>query len=314
MENKPHAFWAGLFTIGLLVVIGFVAFYFSFDRTVRVPYDLIAESSVTGLSPDADVRFRGLDVGKVQSIAFNPHRQGQIVIRILVDEKAPMTRSTYGTLALQGVTGIAFVQLDDTGTDEAPLVSSKENVAQLPLRPGLLDQLQQHGEALVRKLDSVADEVNSMLSEQNRQQMMGAVTSLRQAADSVNTLAKQLGPATGELQQTLASTNTLMQSMNSPHGALQTNLNKAGTAAQQAGVALQSMNDSIADLSARLGYNTLPRVDTLTDDVSAAVRSVNRAADTLSASPRSLLFGGAPQPAPGPGEAGFSWPAASGGK
>jgi phospholipid/cholesterol/gamma-HCH transport system substrate-binding protein len=38
------------------------------------------------------------------------------------------------------------------------------------------------------------------------------------------------------------------------------------------------------------------------------MRSVDRAAGTFSSSPRSVLFGGAPQPAPGPGEPGFAWP------
>ncbi|RQH04685.1 MlaD family protein [Paraburkholderia dinghuensis] len=321
MENKPHAFWAGLFTIGLLVVIGLVVFYFSVDRTVREPFDLISRSNVTGLSPDASVRYRGLDVGRVESIKFDRKRPGQIVIRILVDKRAPMTRSTFGTLALQGVTGIAFVQLDDTGQDETPLQTSEANVAQLPLRPGLLDQLQRRGDALLRKLDAIAVDVDALLSEQNRKQMMAAVTSLQQAADSATTLAKQLEPTTSrlpaavsDLQRTLNSTNQLVQNMNRPDGPLQTNLNKAGTAAAQAGVALQSMDASIQSLSARLGFDTLPRVDSLTDDVRSAMRSVDRAAGTFSTSPRSVLFGGAPQAMPGPGEAGFAWPAAGGGK
>jgi phospholipid/cholesterol/gamma-HCH transport system substrate-binding protein len=321
MENKPHAFWAGLFTIGLMVVIGLVVFFFSFDRTVRVPYDLISHSNVTGLSPDAAVRYRGLDVGKVQSIRFDPKLPGRIVIRILVDEKAPMTHSTFGTLALQGVTGIAFVQLDDSGQDETPLPSSQRNVAQLPLHPSLLDQLQRRGDALLRKLDTIAGEVDALLSDKNRQQMMAAVTSLQQAADSANTLAKELQPTTSrlpaavsDLQRTLNSTNQLIQNVNRPDGPFQTNLNKAGTAAAQAGAALESMDGSIQDLSARLGYDTLPRVNSLTDDVRSAMRSVDRAAGTFSMSPRSVLFGGAPQPAPGPGEAGFAWPGADGGK
>lgn len=322
MENKPHAFWAGLFTIGLLIVIGLVVFYFSVDRTVRVPFDLISRSNVTGLSPDAAVRYRGLDVGRVQSIKFDPQRPGQIVIRILVDHKTPMTRSTFGTLALQGVTGIAFVQLDDTGLDETPLKTSEENVAQLPLRPGLLDQLQRRGEALMRKLDAIADDIDSLLSKDNRAHMMAAVTSLQQAADSANTLAKQLQPTTSrlpgavaDLQRTLDSTNQLIQNVNRPDGPFQTNLNKAGTAAAQAGEALQSMDASIQSLSARVGFDTLPRVDSLTDDVRSAMRSVDRAAGTFSTSPRSVLFGGAPQPMPGPGEPGFVWPSApAGGK
>jgi phospholipid/cholesterol/gamma-HCH transport system substrate-binding protein len=321
MENKPHAFWAGMFTIGLLIVIGLTVVFFSADRAVRVPYDLISRSSVTGLYPDAAVRFRGLDVGKVQSIKFDTGRPGQIRIRILVDQKAPMTRSTFGTLALQGVTGIAFVQLDDNGVDLSPLHSTESHVAELPLRPGLLDQLQRRGDALLRKLDSIASDVDDMLSEDNRKQVMAAVNSLQQAASSVSGLAQQLEPTTSklpgavtELQRTLQSTNTLITSMNRPDGPFQTNLNKAGTAAAQAGAALVSIDTSIQDLSARVGYDTLPRVDSLTDDVRSAMRSVDRAAGTFSTSPRSVLFGGAPQPAPGPGEPGFSWPTTSASK
>ncbi|NLP61291.1 MlaD family protein [Paraburkholderia sacchari] len=321
MENKAHAFWAGAFTIGLLTVIAFAVVFFSADHTVRVPYDLISRSNVTGLYPDAAVRYRGLDVGKVQSIKFDPSHPGQIRIRVLVDQKAPMTRSTYGSLALQGVTGIAFVQLEDNGLDLSPLVSSEKHVAEIPLRPGLLDQLQRRGDALLRKLDSIATDADQMLSEENRKQIMAAINSVQKAADNVNTIAQQLEPTTKllpgavtDLRKTLQSTNQLVIGLNRPDGPFQTNLNKAGTAAAQAGQALTSIDASIQELSARVGYDTLPRVDSLTEDVRSAMRSVDRAAGTFSTSPNSLLFGGAPQPAPGPGEPGFAWPAGAGAK
>ena len=321
MENKPHAFWAGLFTISLACAIVLAAFFFSADRTVRVPYDLISRSNVTGLSAGAAVRYRGLDIGRVESIAFDAVRPGQIRIRVLVDEKAPITHSTFATLALQGVTGVAFVQLDDTGRDPSPLASSEKQVARIPMHPGLLDQLQRRGDALLRRLDQIADEVDDLLSDGNRRQMMATVQSLQQAADGVTTLTRQLGPAASRLpgavtslQRTLDSTNQLIANVNRPDGPFITNLNKAGTAAQQAGNALASINGSIADLSARIGYDTLPHVDSLSEDVRSAMRSVDRAAGTFSRSPRSVLFGGAPQPAPGPGEPGFAWPSAPAGR
>ena len=67
------------------------------------------------------------------------------------------------------------------------------------------------------------------------------------------------------------------------------------------------MNESLRDLSARVGYETLPRVNSFADDVSSAARSVDRAADTFSTNPRSVLFG-APAGA-GTGRAGLHWPA-----
>ncbi|SMG33048.1 MlaD family protein [Paraburkholderia susongensis] len=317
MENKAHAFWAGLFTVVLLAAISLAAFLFNVDRTVRVPYDLIARTNVTGLFADAAVRFRGLDVGRVQSIKFDPSHPGQILIRIMVDEHAPITHSTFGSLGLQGVTGIAFIQLDDTGRDLTPLRSSAQQVAQLPMRPGLFDQLQQRGDVLLRKLEKVTDNVNDMLSPEMVAQLHDMAASIEQAASGVAGLSRQISPVVGklpatvdQLNRTLASTNQMITGLNRPDGPFETNMNKVGTAAQQAGDALAQLNVSLQDLSARVGYETLPRVDSLADDVRSAARSVDRAADTFSTNPRSVLFG-APRPAPGPGETGFTWPAAA---
>jgi phospholipid/cholesterol/gamma-HCH transport system substrate-binding protein len=316
MENKSHAFWTGLFTIVLLLAIAAAAFLFNVDRSVRVPYDLIARTNVTGLFADAAVRYRGLDVGKVQSIKFDRSHPGQILVRILVDTHAPITHSTFGSLGFQGVTGIAFIQLDDTGRDPRPLPSSIHDVAQLPMRPGLLDQLQQRGDIMLRKLEKVADDVNNILSPEMAAQLLGTAASLQKAADGVATLTQQMAPVTArlpgtidQLNRTLASTNQLVTGLNRSNGPLQTNLDKVGTAAQQAGDALTSMNGTLQELSARVSYDTLPRVNALAEDVRSAARSVDRAADTFSSSPRSVLFG-APAAAPGPGEAGFAWPAA----
>lgn len=311
MENKSHAFWAGLFTVALLVAIAVAAFLFNVDRSVRIPYDLIARTNVTGLYTDAAVRYRGLDVGKVQTIKFDRSHPGQIVIRILVDKNAPITRSTFGSLGFQGVTGIAFVQLDDTGHDPEPLPSTLKDVAQLPMHPGLLDQLQERGDVLLRELEKAVGDVDAMLSDDMRNQLLATAASLQHAADGVATLSQQMGPTVGklpgtltQLDSTLASTNQLITSLNRPDGAL----NKVGTAAQQAGIALSSMDSTLQDLSARVSYETLPRVNSLSQDVRSAARSVDRAADAFSNNPRSVLFGTAPS-APGPGEPGFSWPA-----
>jgi phospholipid/cholesterol/gamma-HCH transport system substrate-binding protein len=320
MENKSHAFWAGLFTVVLLVAIAAAAFLFNVDRSVRVPYDLIARTNVTGLYPDAAVRYRGLAVGAVQSIHFDRTHPGQIVIRILVDKNAPITHSTFGSLGLQGVTGIAFIQLDDTGRDLSPLKTSPKQVAQIPMHPGLFDQLQQRGDELLRRLEKVAQDADNLLSDDTRKQLLATAASLQHAADGVATLSQQMGPVAGKLPGTLdqldralASTNRMITTLNRPEGPLETNLNKVGAAAQQAGDSLASMNSTLQEMSARVGYDTLPHVRSLTEDMGSAARSVNRAADTFSDSPRSVLFG-APAAAPGPGEPGFAWPAARAGQ
>ena len=131
MENKSHAFIAGLFTVCLVAVALFIVWYLNVDKTVRLPYMISTDQSIPGLKPQATVRYRGMDVGRVTSIGFNPARPGEILIHFEVKEDTPMTKSTYATLTYQGVTGIASVELTDSGTNMAKLETSPENPAEM---------------------------------------------------------------------------------------------------------------------------------------------------------------------------------------
>src|SRR4051812_20069326 len=116
MENRSHALMTGFFTIALVVAAVLAGVWFNRDTVERVPYQIATTESIPGLNIQAAVRYRGLEVGKVDEIDFNRAVPGQIVIRLSVDPEAPITKTTFAKLGYQGVTGIAFVQLDDDKT------------------------------------------------------------------------------------------------------------------------------------------------------------------------------------------------------
>lgn len=147
MENRAHAFLAGLFTIGLAIFIALAVVWFNRDQTVRVPYEVVTRSTVNGLSPQAAVKYRGLDVGKVDSIRFDDRVPGQIIVRVLVDKDAPITTTTYGRLAYQGVTGLAYVQLDDRGYDGGKRAANPTRLETSDRRPAR----NRHGGRLSRR-------------------------------------------------------------------------------------------------------------------------------------------------------------------
>ncbi len=212
MENKLHAFWTRLFTIVLVLAIAFTVFFFNVDRTVRVPYDLIARTNVTGLFTDAAVRYRGLGVGKVESIRFDKAHPGQI--RILVDRNAPMTHGTYATLGFQGVTGIAFVQFNDMGKDTSTLPSPPQQVTEIPMRAGLFEQLQERGDVIFKKFERLSGDADKFLSDDVRNQLMDTTRSLKGAADGIAMLASSVQPATAQLPQTLRQLDRTLASTN----------------------------------------------------------------------------------------------------
>jgi phospholipid/cholesterol/gamma-HCH transport system substrate-binding protein len=72
MENKAHALAAGAFVLGLVAVLVALVVWLTHDDTVRNTYELSTRDAVSGLQPQAMVRYRGIAVGKVTTIDFDP--------------------------------------------------------------------------------------------------------------------------------------------------------------------------------------------------------------------------------------------------
>lgn len=309
MENKAHALLAGLFTIALLAATVAIALWLQRDDTEMVPYEIATKMSVPGLSPQATVRYRGLDVGKVDSIGFDPTVPGQILVRMLVQADTPVTQSTYGTLGYQGVTGIAYIQLDDDGSKPVRLHSSEDKVARITLRPSLFDSLQSKGMEILTQAEELTRRVNLMLGPDNQKMILSTFQSVSQAANRLEAIPRQLQPTLEKLpaladqtSQTLASVDTLAKNV----GDLSKNLNALSSSLQQPDGAVDKLTvtiDQVGAVANRLETEVLP----LTHDARSTLRALNRTIDTFREQPQSLLFG-ADGRAPGPGEAGFTAP------
>lgn len=308
MENKAHALMAGLFTLALLIAAILLALWFNRDKGGQIPYAMVTRHSIPGLNPQASVRYRGLEVGRVSTISFDPQVPGQIVVLLNVKPDTPITKSTYGTLGYQGITGIAYVQLDDDGSNPVRVHSSKSEIARIEMRPSLFDKLQTSGLAILDKADELTKRLNTLMAPENQKAMMTAVDNVSRAALEIESIPKQLDPTlkklpamTEEATQTLSSIKKLANDT----GVLSNNLNKLTTQLQAPDGAVAKLSaaaDQVGAVAEKVEDQALP----LTHDVQSSMRSLDRTIDRLNARPQSLLFG--PGMAPGPGEPGFTVP------
>jgi len=313
MENKSHALIAGLFTVLLLIAAIFGVMWFNSDRVERVPYEIATKLSVPGLNPQADVRYRGLDAGKVEAITFDPKVPGQILIQIKVNPDTPMTQSTFGTLGYQGVTGIAYVQLDDDGSKPVRLVSSKANLARIELRPSLFDNLQSKGAVILARADEMVSKLNNLLDPDNQKTMLKAFSDVSNTANEFRTIPQQMRPTlqqlpalTGQMNQALKSITALSDNMT----ALSKSLNTLTASLQGPDGAVTNLSGAAQNIGSvvnGLQYDTLPRFNTLADEARSSMRTLNQTMDHFNQQPQSILFGSKGLP-PGPGEAGFAAP------
>ena len=292
MENRAHALAAGLFTLILAAALIAAGLWFRRDDIRFDQYVVTTTSSVTGLKVEAPVRYRGVDVGRVASIRLEPGGGGRVAIRIGVQEETPITRSTYAQLGYQGVTGLAFVSLDDDGTSGERVRPDGGEPPRIEMHPSIFDS----GLDLVAAVRELSARMSDLLSEQNRRLITRSLTGIEQAARQTAALAERLQAASegipalvGDTRTTLADIRALSHTLVERSAAFDSMAASLG----DVGVASRSFNDE-----------TLPRINVLVEQLQRDTRVLDRVLNSLNDNPQSFVFG-AQRGRPGPGESGF---------
>ena len=325
MENKSHAIAAGAFVLAVASLLVAMAVWLTRDTSHKRVYEISSRDGVTGLQPQAGVRYKGVLVGRVTDIDLDSQASGNVLVRITVNDKAPITGATFASLGFQGVTGLAFIQLDDAGATAAPLATSKTQVARIPMRPGLVSRFTTQGGQLLDQLEQASGRANDLMAAENQKALMLAITNLGQAAASINQLSQRanqmLATRPGEdamnLPRVMAQAEAALQSVKATSERLVDTADAVKTSATEFKQLSARMNspggtlDRIAQSTEALtatgqlmNATLVPRLNRTAEDAARTARQVGRVADTVSEAPQSLLLGkGAAQP--GPGESGF---------
>lgn len=321
MENKSHALAAGLFVLVVAALLAGLAVWLTRDDANYQQYELSTRDGVTGLQPQAAVRYKGVAVGKVTRIGFDPQVTGNVLIRIAINEQAPITPTTFATLGYQGVTGLSHVQLDDAEQPYPQLPPGPSGLPRLPLKPSPFGKLAEQGPAILAQVEEATRRVNQLLSDANQQKLADAIVNIGDAAGSVNaltqrldnTVAKHLDPALAALPPLATDARKTLQALQQAGTSVSTlagdisqttkRLTADGGAIDQITIGTQAL----ARTADQFSTTTLPRLNRAADDTSRAARRLSRAAGGVTDNPQLFIYGSGQIP-PGPGEPGFAAP------
>ena len=117
----------------------------------------------------AKVRYRGVNVGKVEALELDPNDVRNTLIRIRIKKTIPVTMGTTAKLGYQGVTGLAHVLLEDTGKDASPLPPGSEGLATIQMQDSLVAELSDVGSDTLRNARDFLASANQLLSPENLQ-------------------------------------------------------------------------------------------------------------------------------------------------
>ena len=227
-------------------------------------------------------------------------------------------------LGTQGITGLAYIVLDDDGKNQTFLPPSDDKDKRIVVQKSFFDELTGSGKDLITQFGEVAQRVNKLLEDKNQVQLIKTIAELEGASKRIGSLAqtlepgmknvpaltadtrkmianadvaiRDLAPALKEAKTTLASIDKLAREYAQRADAL----DRAAKGVEQVGAASQGAASSLSG-------DIAPRVNTLLEELARNSRNLDRLLSELNEQPAGLVFG-RPSGRPGPGESGFVEP------
>lgn len=285
-------------------------------------YDLylaIVEESVAGLNLNAPVKYNGVDVGKVQHIQLDPNNPQRVRLHFAIERGTPIKIDTIAVLKTQGLTGIAYVELDGGAKNAPALVAvGNEPYPVIQTKPSLSTRLENILTSVLSKLDNTSSTIDSLLSAENRESFRSALADIAivsktvaqrkkeidagiinaaRAADNTARATEKLNPILDKIQPTVEQLTITIAQINKSAAAIEKAADETAIASSNAGKTVTTVGSNFERYTAE----TLPEIQRLLAELNALSASLKRLSEQTERDPASLLRGRSATPN-GPGE------------
>jgi phospholipid/cholesterol/gamma-HCH transport system substrate-binding protein len=268
-------------------------------------YDIYFGASITGLTQGSTVRYNGIPVGRVAEVKLDPQDPTRVRVTVELQGGTEVKSDVVAELELQGLTGGAFVNLTGGSRESPPLERLPGNrYPVIASRPSTLQKVVASAPEAMARLITLADRLNAMLDEQNRQAFAETLDNLRKVTGGVANQATQIDAAIADgaaalhdLHTTVDAANGILaqlQKLTAPGGEAPATLKTVNDAARDFDGLAKRLDALVAENQPQVKDFTRQGFDQLAQLVAQAqqlVAQLSRIADGIERDPTRLLYG-----------------------
>jgi len=301
MAMERDARYAAVAVFALAAIAAAFAFVWWYsgqgDRRSYERYEIYFDGSVSGLSQGSPVRYLGVDVGRVRSLAVARRDPGRVKVVAEVDSEAPLSGATRARLGLLGLTGLLYIDLQlDPEADPAQALEQGVNYPVILSRKGDIEAFLERLPDLIGHAGSVMTRIESLLADDNLQAVDDSLRNVREASAELPGLMRNAAALAADLRTTAAEATALTQRLSAvaagSEAGLEGTLKSTQVAADKLARTAESLERIVAGNEAALsglagpGAVELQQLVLDVRDASAEIRSLAR---SLRENPSSLL-------------------------
>jgi phospholipid/cholesterol/gamma-HCH transport system substrate-binding protein len=278
MFKGDRNFAVGLFmTVAIGVFVFFVIWLTGRTGQEEMSrYTLMFDRDVSGLSLGGAVNYMGVNIGSVTAMSLEQGDGTQVRVDIEILATTPVDSGTWASIAMQGITGVAVVNLaSDPGTGHQPLKAPPgRKYPVIPVRDVGFAAIMSSMGSIMAKLDNL-DTISSALAD-DREALAG--------------LPAKLDLTLGEIRQTVVQVKGLATESRPELRAALENLGQASVnLAELTGRMNTLLSDNEAELN-RFVAEGLAEAPALMEDARQMMRELEKLLRELQDDPSQLLY------------------------
>lgn len=290
MEIHARYIWVGLVTfIAILGTVWYILWIStSKDGASQSLYDIYFSQNIAGLQEGSSVLLRGVPVGRVMSIRFDPKHAEQVRVRIQVTSTAPIRQDSIATIEPQGITGLANIQITG-GSPSSPYLRpfDVDDVPVITAGTSRFEEILSAVPNILVTTTTILNKINDVVNEDNIRKIENILTNVD---STVENLANQKHAINSFLSETtdafieFKQTNTMLSSyINNQLKPLTYNISAIVERIPQT---MENLNNRIDDVAALT-------VDTQKTIIQAKlfIITLDKALQQFRANPKQFLFG-----------------------
>ena len=184
------------FRLGVFVIIAasmtfailIVGIGVKFSKQTVNFYSEFTGESLSGLTKGMDVRFRGIPIGKVSQISYDPKDLSSVRVEFEVEKEFPMKEDMVVEMGMSGITGLRFIEIMG-GTNEARLLPPNSLITS---RPSLLGTITDKAETILSNIEELLQNLNSVTHKDSLADLFATFRNVSEFTAGINSASGNL--------------------------------------------------------------------------------------------------------------------------
>jgi phospholipid/cholesterol/gamma-HCH transport system substrate-binding protein len=300
MEREANYTAVGAFVLLIVTMAALFVYWYAGSGDARdyVRYEIYFEGSVSGLNRGSTVRYLGVDVGRVVTIRIDSRASNRVQVIADIDSHTPISRQTLASLAMQGVTGLLYIDLLASGDTKARMAPVPSEIYPV------IDSVQSNFDRLLASLPDmvgrateVIDRASRVLSDENIKSFAITMQNIQQTSANLPGTMRDAAVVVADLKASMADVRAAA-------AGARNFIDTSGPDLAAASERIRKISENLATTTANLDKlmgehredlglflrDSLPEMERLLRDSRRAAQEFRELSRSLKADPSQLLY------------------------